>query len=212
MRSDESKIRGGSTSQFDGASSKYPSTQANLGDANGFVKSDTESCPEPSEPEYPHGGSFVANPCQTEALSIAPCSRDAADAYIVANHRHHGPTRGALFRIGATRGGELVGVVVVGRPSARLLQDGRTAEVTRLCTDGTRNACSFLYAAAWRAARALGWRRLVTYTLPEEGGSSLRAAGWQLIGETRGGSWSRRSRPRVDHLTQPKLRWQAVAP
>ncbi len=77
---------------------------------------------------------------------------------------------------------------------------------------GYRNVCSFLYAAAWRAARAMGFVRLVTYTLPEEGGVSLRAAGWRLIGEAGGGSWSRAERPRVDtHPTQQKLRWEACA-
>ena len=93
-----------------------------------------------------------------------------------------------------------------------MLADGFTCEVTRLATDGSRNACSMLYRAAWRAARAMGYRRLVTYTLPEEGGSSLRAAGFRLIGEAGGGSWSRDSRPRVDlHPTQTKLRWELVA-
>lgn len=83
--------------------------------------------------------------------------------------------------------------------------------MTRLATDGTRNACSMLYGACWRAARALGWRRLVTYTLPSEGGASLRAAGWRLLGEAGGGSWSCESRPRVDrHPTQTKLRWEAA--
>ena len=111
----------------------------------------------------------------------------------------------------AESGGEVIGVVIVGKPVARMLDDD-TAEVTRLASDGTRNVCSLLYAAAWRAARAMGYRRLVTYTLPEEGGSSLRASGWTLIGEAGGGSWSRGSRPRVDtHPTQTKLRWEVTA-
>jgi hypothetical protein len=108
------------------------------------------------------------------------------------------------------RARELCGVAIVGRPVARLLQDGYTAEVVRCCTDGTRNAPSMLYAAAWRACRALGYRRLLTYTLPSEGGASLRAAGWRLIGEAGGGSWDRPQRPRIDrHPTQKKLRWEA---
>jgi hypothetical protein len=87
--------------------------------------------------------------------------------------------------------------------------DGWTAEVTRLCTDGTPNACSMLYRAAWRAARSLGYRRLITYTLAEEGGASLRASGFTLLGEAGGGSWSRGNRPRVDkHPTQGKLKWE----
>lgn len=105
----------------------------------------------------------------------------------------------------------VVGVAVVGRPSARHLDDGRTVEVTRLCVlDGYPGACSKLYGACWRAARAIGYRRLITYTLPEEGGASLRGSGWKLIGEAGGGSWSRADRPRVDtHPTQVKLRWEA---
>jgi hypothetical protein len=102
-----------------------------------------------------------------------------------------------------------VGVVIVGKPVARMLADGWTCEVTRLASDGTKNACSMLYRAAWRAARAMGYRRLVTYTLAEEPGTSLRAAGFRLIGEAGGGSWSRKDRPRVDlHPTELKLRWE----
>jgi hypothetical protein len=89
--------------------------------------------------------------------------------------------------------------------------DGDTLEVTRLCTDGTRNACSFLYGAAARAAFALGYHRIGTYTLPEEGGASLRATGWKLIGERGGGEWGRTDRPRTTkHPTQPKLLWETV--
>jgi tRNA A37 N6-isopentenylltransferase MiaA len=145
------------------------------------------------------------------SIEVVPVTLRAANAYVAEHHRHHRPTRGCLFCIGLETEGHLVGVTIVGRPVARMLQDGRTAEVTRLCTDGTRNACSALYGAAWRAARAIGYRRLVTYTLPEEGGTSLRAAGWRLIGEAGGGSWSRTERPRVDaHPMQSKLRWEAV--
>src|SRR5690606_13651728 len=101
---------------------------------------------------------------------------------------------------------------IVGRPVSRMLQDGWTAEVTRCCTDGARNACSLLYRAAWRAARAMGYLRLITYTLPKEGGASLRGAGWTCIGIAGGGSWSRRARPRVDtHPKQRKLRWEIAA-
>lgn len=82
---------------------------------------------------------------------------------------------------------DLCGVAIVGRPTARMLDDGWTVEVTRLATDGAHNACSILYAAAWRAARAMGYRRCVTFTLPEEGGASLRGAGWRCIGEAGGG-------------------------
>lgn len=144
------------------------------------------------------------------SLQVVPCTVKEAAAFILLHHRHHIPDRGHLFTLAASDGEKIVAVAVVGRPKARELQDGWTAEVTRLCSDGTRNACSILYAASWRAARALGWRRLLTYTLPEEGGASLRAAGWKLIGEAGGGSWDRAARPRVDlHPTQGKLRWEA---
>lgn len=144
------------------------------------------------------------------SLALEPITQREANAFIERHHRHHPPSRGHLFAIGASMDGEMVGVVVVGRPVSRVLQsNGYIAEVTRCCTDGTRNACSFLYAAAWRAARAIGYRRLVSYTLPTESGASLRGAGWTLIGEAGGGSWSRANRPRVDTApTQVKLRWE----
>jgi len=115
------------------------------------------------------------------------------------------------LQIAVAKDDQIVGVCIVGRPVARMLTDGWTVEVLRVATDGTRNACSKLYGAAWRASRALGYRRLVTYTLPEEGGASLRGAGFTLIGEAGGGSWSRKDRPRVDlHPLQVKLRWERV--
>lgn len=145
-------------------------------------------------------------------MTIVPMTLREASIYVKRTHRHHKPPQGGLFAIGAADGEEVVGVVIVGRPVARMLADGWTVEVTRLATDGSRNACSMLYRAAWRAARAMGYRRLVTYTLPEEGGSSLRAAGFRLIGTAGGGSWTTPSRPRVDtHPLQQKLRWELVA-
>jgi hypothetical protein len=144
-------------------------------------------------------------------LTLIPMTLREARSYVEQHHRHHAAPQGGLFAIGAEGGGSVVGVVIVGKPVARMLADGWTAEVTRLCSDGTRNVCSLLYSAAWRAARAIGYRRLVTYTLPEEGGASLRAAGWRLVGEAGGGTWDRKGRPRVDtHPTQAKLRWEAA--
>lgn len=142
--------------------------------------------------------------------SLCPVTLREARSFVAQHHRHHGAPQGGVFAIGLAVEEVVVGVVIVGRPVARMLQDGWTAEVTRLCTDGTRNACSQLYSAAWRAARAMGYRRLLTYTLPGEGGASLRASGWHLIAEAGGGAWSRESRPRVDtHPMQRKLRWEA---
>src|SRR5215217_4147919 len=105
-------------------------------------------------------------------MEVVPVTLAEANAFVARHHRHRGKVAGAIFSNGATAAGEIVGVVVVGRPVARMLDDGYTAEVVRLCTTGERNACSMLYRAAWRAARAMGYRRLVTYTLPEEGGAS----------------------------------------
>lgn len=147
-------------------------------------------------------------------LRLQPITLREANAFVAKNHRHHRPVRGCISVVSVARGDDVVGVAIVGRPVARMLQDGLTAEVTRCCTDGTRNACSMLYRAAWRAVHALGYQRLITYTLPEEGGASLRAAGFKELGRAGGGSWSRPSRARVDtHPTQEKLRWQLdVAP
>lgn len=139
-------------------------------------------------------------------MTIVPIFQDEAFAFISQHHRHHRKPVGSLFQVGLANGKQIVGVAIVGRPVARKLQDGFTAEVTRLCTDGTGNACSKLYNACWRIAREMGYRRLITYILNTEPGTSLAAAGWTLIGERGGGSWFRPSRPRVDkHPTQKKL-------
>lgn len=131
-------------------------------------------------------------------LSHTRISLADANAFVAAHHRHHKPVIGHVFSLGAVLGDQLVGVAIVGRPVSRVRDDGKTAEVTRLCTDGTRNACSFLYGAAAKAAFALGFKRIGTYILASEPGKSVLAAGWRLIGETKGGSWSCPSRPRTD--------------
>lgn len=133
-----------------------------------------------------------------DRLSVCTVALADANAYVRAHHRHHKPVVGHKFSIGATLAGVLVGVVIVGRPVSRMRDDGHTLEVTRLCTDGTRNACSFLYGAAARACFALGYRKIGTYILKSEDGASLRASGWRLIGSTPGRSWSVPSRPRSD--------------
>lgn len=137
---------------------------------------------------------------------------DEANAFVAQHHRHHKPVVGHLFSIGAAQDDKIVGVVIVGRPVARMRDDGETAEVTRLCTDGTRNACSFLYGAAAKASFALGFKRIGTYILASEPGTSLMGTGWKLIGERGGGSWSVPSRPRVDkHPTQSKMLFEKTA-
>lgn len=154
-------------------------------------------------------------------LQIVPTMLAEANAFVEQHHRHHGPVVGAKFCLAVVAdlddpreacGGLVVGVAIVGRPVSRRLDDGWTLEVTRVATDATPNAASALYGAARRATFALGYRRLITYTLVSEPGTSLRAAGWKVIGEVRGRSWSCPSRPRIDrHPLQNKLRWEAAS-
>jgi len=145
-------------------------------------------------------------------MEVIPMTLREARAYVDRVHRHHKAPQGGLFAIGAAEGDQVIGVVIVGMPVARMAADGFTCEVTRLASDGSKNVPSMLYRAAWRAARAMGYRRLITYTLIEEPGTSLRAAGFKLLGESGGGSWDRSSRPRVDlHPLQTKLKWELSA-
>lgn len=144
-------------------------------------------------------------------LEVVPVTYRQACAFIEELHRHHKPPQGHKFSVGAAQEGKLVGVACIGRPVARHLDDGITAEVTRLCSDGTRNVCSLLYGAAWRAAKAMGYRRIITYTLLEEDGSSLRASNWTLVGERGGGNWNGGARQRADtpaNLQGRKNLWQ----
>lgn len=142
-------------------------------------------------------------------LEVCPVSLKEANAFVAEHHRHHKPVVGHKFSVGCTDGENIVGVAIVGRPVARYLDDGWTLEVNRLCTDGTRNACSMLYAAAWRAARAMGYRKLITYILDTEPGTSLRAAGWKCVGQAGGLRWTGKRRPEVDLCpAQMKLRWE----
>lgn len=148
----------------------------------------------------------------SDKLQRVPLDLPSANEFVRRHHRHHGQVIGHKFSLGAVLAGELVGVVIIGRPVARGRDDGWTLEVTRLATDGTRNACSFLYGAAARAAFALGYLRIGTYILAGESGASLAAAGWRLVGEVKGRSWSCASRPRVDrHPTLDKLLFEVAA-
>lgn len=130
---------------------------------------------------------------------LTPITLRQARDFVDCHHRHNAAPQGHKFSVGLSKGGELVGVVIVGRPIARRQDDGKTAEVTRCCVlDGHLNANSALYGAAWRAARAMGYTRIITYTLPTESGASLRAAGFQRVGltEAKPAGWSVPSRPR----------------
>ena len=148
-------------------------------------------------------------------LVIVPLTFREANELVAQWHRHHQPLRGRAgaghrFSIGAldTSSGRLVGAAIVCRPVSRCLDHRRVAEVARLVTDGTRNACSILYAAAARAAQAMGYERIQTYILEAEHGSSLRAAGWRCDAHVRGNKpWTGRSGRRGDQPTCPKWRW-----
>jgi len=143
-------------------------------------------------------------------LELQPITFREACTFIEEHHRHHLPQWGHKFSIALNDGEKVVAVACVGRPVARHLDDGWTAEVTRLCTDGTPHAASKLYAACWRAARGMGYKRLITYILKEEPGTSLKAAGWKELYTTKGGTWNRPNRFRVDkHPTGQKVLWEA---
>lgn len=143
-------------------------------------------------------------------MTLRPITLKEANEFVKANHRHNGPTVGWKFGVGLELESELVGVCMAGRPVARRLDDGKTLEVTRVCTIGHKNANSMLYGAIRRAARALGYTRLLTYTLKEEPGTSLKAAGWTPVSESPGKSWSVPSRPRQDkHTLGERIRWEA---
>ena len=127
-------------------------------------------------------------------MRIVPVTFRQACAYVAEHHRHLKPPRGHKFSVGVSVGGVLVGVAMAGRPVARAYDDGLTIEVNRAATDGTRNVNSALYGAIWRASKAMGYLRAITYTQEGETGASLRAAGWLRVGERRArGSWAQSS-------------------
>lgn len=145
-------------------------------------------------------------------LKITPINFSEANAFVSIYHRHHKPVIGCKFCVAVSESEKIVGVAIIGRPVSRHLDNGWTLEVNRCCTDGTKNACSMLYSSAWKAAKALGYQRLITYTLPEEGGASLKASNWKCIGLRGGGNWNVKSRPRIDVdelLRGQKLLWEA---
>jgi hypothetical protein len=145
------------------------------------------------------------------SLNIVPITFKEANEFVKQYHRHHKPVIGCKFCLAVSDGTKIVGVAIVGRPVARMLDDGFTLEVNRTCTDGTKNANSKLYGAAQKVAFGLGYKKIITYTLPEEGGASLKASNWKCVGKAGGGSWSRINRPRIDlHPLQSKIKWEAI--
>ncbi len=145
-------------------------------------------------------------------LEVVAVELRQANEFVARHHRHHKPEVGHRFSIGARRcdTGELCGVAIVGRPKARLIDQHRVVEVTRLVTDGTKNVCSLLYASAARAAKAIGYDEIITYTLESEPGTSLRAVGWEEVSRVRAEDWSRPSRSRKPAMIASKRKWRRV--
>lgn len=131
-------------------------------------------------------------------LSIRHAELKDANAYVTAHHRHHKAVRGHRFSLACYDGDRLCGVAIVGRPRSRRIDQHTTVEVLRLCTDGTKNACSKLYGACRRAAKELGYHRIITYILESENGKSLVASGFSYCYTNKGGTWNQPSRPRTD--------------
>ena len=145
-------------------------------------------------------------------LQLLPIDFQAARDFVGEHHRHNKPPVGHKFSIACYDGDRLCGVAMVGRPIGRYLDDGLTLEVNRCCTDGTRNACSMLYGAAWRAAKALGYKHIITYTRQSENGASLRAAGWKYDGQAGGTHWTGQRYEQTEMvLDEMKVRWRKDA-
>lgn len=122
-----------------------------------------------------------------DKLNVRPISLKEANAFIIANHRHHDKVQGHKFSEAVYKGDKLVGVACVGRPVSRHLDDGKTLEVTRLCTDGTYNACSILYSRCAKISKDMGYSKIITYILDTESGVSLKASGWHCEEKDVGG-------------------------
>ncbi len=150
-------------------------------------------------------------------LQSVPINLREANDFVQSWHRHSKRTRGGIFALGATAGDGLIGVAITGRPIARLLADGWTAEVLRTCTspEAPKNTNSFLYGRCWQAAKAMGYKRLVTYTLQTESGASLRGAGFNIVAEVKPYHWSRpeigRYRDWQPIYGQLKFRWERTS-
>lgn len=139
-------------------------------------------------------------------MIAVPMELKDAQKYINTYHRHHQAAHRDKYRIAAMQNGEIVGVVQVGRPVSRVLDDGKTLEVLRLCTNGEKDVCSFLYSRAARVAKEMGYAKIVTYILESEPGISLKAAGWTLEADGVGGAdWNTPSRPREVTASQLSL-------
>lgn len=147
-------------------------------------------------------------------LKPIPITLREANQFVLNFHRHNKPVQGGRFAIAACFDDAVVGVAIVGRPVSATLQDGVTAELTRLCVneDAPKNTCSFLYGRCWRVWQQMGGEKMVTYTLQSEGGASLRGVGWKIVGETKPhNAWVARGGKRSWQPVygQLKFRWEA---
>lgn len=141
-------------------------------------------------------------------LVAVPMELKDSNEFVAKYHRHHAPVVRDKFRVGCSEDGILVGVANVGRPVSRALCDGKTLEVTRLCTTGERNVCSFLYSRCARIAKEMGYSKIITYILETEDGTSLKASGWHKEADIKGHSWDTPSRRRATTApTCDKQRW-----
>jgi len=145
-------------------------------------------------------------------MKAIPIELRDANSYVAQLHRHHDPVYRDKFRIGCIADdGHLCGVIQAGRPVSRHLDDGKTLEVVRCCTDGTKNACSFLYSRTARIAKEMGYSKIITYILDSETGISLKASGWHKEIDIKGHKWDCPSRPRSTTApTCDKQRWSKV--
>lgn len=142
-------------------------------------------------------------------MKARPIELKDANSFVNALHRHHPPVYRDKFRIACITGdGRLCGVIQAARPVSRILDDGETIEIVRCCTDGTRNACSFLYSRMARISKEMGYKKIITYILDSESGTSLKAAGWHMEAKIKGHAWDCKSRPRNTKApTCDKQRW-----
>lgn len=140
-------------------------------------------------------------------MVIRPITFRAASEFVEQHHRHHGATVGCKFCIALYDEDKLVGVAICGRPVSRYLDDGLTCEINRLCTDGTRNACSMLYGACCRVAKAMGYEKMVTYILASENGASLKASNFKCEGIAGGEHWTGARNTGVETPHEMKTRW-----
>jgi hypothetical protein len=144
-------------------------------------------------------------------MRVKPLTLEQANEIVEKHHRHHKPVQGHRFSVGAYEDNAIVGAAIVGRPVSRCVDPCAVAEITRLVTDGTKNACSFLYGACARIAKEMGFEKIQTYILDSESGKSLKASGWMFEEMTSGGDWNHskqfNGKRRTDQPMSPKQRW-----